>query len=147
MEKITLKVDPRNARTKEYQRVIKDIISQGVCPFCPATFKWHTKSILRHVGLWFITENFNPYPNSQYHLLIIGKKHKELLSELSATDLKSIFALVNWATKKYKIKGGGITMRFGDSLYTGATVKHLHAHLIVPKVKDNKPQPVYFPIG
>lgn len=141
-------VDPRNARTKEYKRVMSEIVAKGVCPFCPKTFKWHTKPILKRDRQWFITENFTPYPNAQYHFIVISKQHKENLSELSVEDLCSILNLMNWTTKKFKIKGGGITMRFGDTLYTGATVKHLHAHLIVPIVKAGKPPlPVYFPIG
>lgn len=143
----TAKVDPRNARDKGYKRIITEILGQGVCPFCPETFKWHTKPILKYDGQWFITENFTPYKNSRFHFIIIGKKHKELLSDLTTRDWKRILGLIDWALKKFKIKGGGITMRFGDTLFTGATVKHIHAHLIVPIVKKGKPLPVYFPIG
>lgn len=143
----TAKVNPRNARRKKYKGIINEILSEGVCPFCPETFKWHTKPILKYNGPWFVTENFNPYKNSKFHFLIISKKHKEKLSELTMRDWKSILELIGWTLKKFKIKGGGITMRFGDTLYTGATVKHLHAHLIVPVVKNGKPFPVYFPIG
>jgi len=38
-------------------------------------------------------------------------------------------------------------MRFGDSDYTGATVTHLHLHLMVPKLKRGKALTVEFPIG
>jgi len=40
-------------------------------------------------------------------------------------------------------------MRFGDSSVTGATVLHIHAHLIVPKIneKTKKARVVRFPIG
>lgn len=141
------KVDPRNARDEKYKRVMGEILKEGVCPFCPETFKWHTKPILEHNGEWFITENFNPYKNTQFHFLIIGKEHKELLSDLSARDWESISSLISWAVENFKIEGGGITMRFGDTLFTGATIKHIHAHLIVPTVKKGKALPVYFPIG
>ena len=51
--------------------------------------------------------------------------------------------------KKYKIKGGGLTLRFGEQNYTGATVLHLHFHLIVPKLKPKSKlaKIVNFPIG
>lgn len=141
------KVDPRNARGGKYKNIMNQIVAENVCPFCPKTFKWHTKPILKNDGQWFITENFNPYQNSKNHLLIIGKKHKEFLSELSLRDWKSIFTLIDWALKKFKIDGGGIVMRFGNTLKTGATIKHLHMHLITPLVKKGKALPVYFPIG
>ena len=64
-------------------------------------------------------------------------------------DFKTVSKLINWAIKKYKIEGGGLTVRFGNSDYTGATVHHLHFHLIVPKFNKKKKEvdPVYFPIG
>ncbi len=140
------KVDPRYAKTEQYKQDMKEIVSEGVCPLCPP-LKWHTKPILKDDGRWFITENSHPYPNTEHHLLIISKRHIELLPDLKIADLKSVLALSNWATNKLGISGGGLTMRFGETLFTGATVKHLHAHLIVPKVDGEKVLPVYFPIG
>lgn len=140
-------VDPRFAKGKKYHGVLKEIEREAVCPFCPETFKWHTKPILKRRGNWLITENFNPYTNTAHHLLVIGKQHKELLHELTACDFADIHWLLLWAVKKFKLKGGGVTMRFGVTEYTGATVCHLHAHLIVPKRVHGKTKPVYFPIG
>jgi len=59
---------------------------------------------------------------------------QENLPSLTPADWKDIAALQKWAIKKYKIQGGGIAMRFGDTSHTGATVAHLHMHLIVPKL-------------
>lgn len=140
-------VDPRYAKGKTYKKVVEEIQTEEVCPFCPKTFKWHTKPILKNNCGWFITENFNPYKNAKYHFLIIGKKHKETLSDLTLKDWKSILLLIKWALKKFDIDGGGITMRFGNTIKTGATVKHFHCHLITPVVKKGKTMPVYFPIG
>ena len=141
-------VDPTSAEgRKKYQKVLKEIITEGVCPFCPETFKWHTKPILKRLNGWLITENFSPYENAKFHFILVGKKHKEKISELTLTDWRTITSLISWAVKKYDIKGGGITMRFGDSLYTGATVKHLHLHLISPEIEKGKAKTVSFPIG
>jgi ATP adenylyltransferase len=147
MTKTKKLVDKRFAKGRMYKKVINEIASQKVCPFCPETFKWHTKPILKRLDGWLITENFNPYKNTKFHFLIIGEKHKEEISDLSVTDWKSISSLMSWAIIKYNIKGGGITLRFGNSLYTGATVKHLHFHLISPEIHGGKAKPVYFPIG
>lgn len=144
--KKNLKVDPRNARTKEYKQALTESIAEDVCPLCPP-MKWHPNPILKNDGNWLITKTSQPYPNSKNHFLLICKKHIETLSDLSEKDLKSILNLVKWATKKFDLKGGGITMRFGETLYTGATIKHLHAHLIVPNVEGDKVSPVWFPIG
>ena len=97
---------------------------------------------------WFITESTWPYKNSQKHFLIIPLRHKENLREITNKDMQAILYLANWAIKKYRIKGGGLTMRFGNSDFTGATVSHLHAHLIYPKeTRAGRGKTVNFPIG
>jgi len=142
-------VNLKYAKTSDYGNVLKIIDGINKCPFCKENFKYHKKPIIRREKNWFITENTWAYKNSQYHFIIIAEKHKEEFNELTQSDFETVYKLANWAVKKYKIKGGGLTMRFGDSDYTGATVNHLHFHLIVPKFnnKKKKVDPVYFPIG
>jgi diadenosine tetraphosphate (Ap4A) HIT family hydrolase len=135
------------AKSGMYKDVLHEIKAAKVCPFCPRTFKWHTKPILKTIGNWFVTESFQPYKNTAHHFLIIGKKHKENLEDLSALDWEEISRLQKWTVKKYHLRGGGIAMRFGDTAHTGATVSHLHLHLIVPKLKQGRAVPVWFPFG
>lgn len=139
-------VDPRNVRTPEYQKVMGEILEQKVCPLCPP-MPWHPNPTLNEDDRSLITRIAYPYKNSKYHFLIVVKRHLELLDELEDEDLKSILDLSRWASREFNIRGGGLTMRFGDTLYTGATIKHLHAHLVVPTVEGEKANPVYFPIG
>jgi diadenosine tetraphosphate (Ap4A) HIT family hydrolase len=132
----------------EYEKVISDIEKKGKCPFCPDNFKYHKNPILKKVGDWFVTKNSWPYKNTKYHFLIINKNHKELFSELTKKDFESIRLLTDWLIKKYKIKGGAFALRFGDTDYTGATVCHIHAHILCPKIgKNKKSKTVYFPVG
>lgn len=132
----------------EYEDVISSIEEKGKCPFCKGNFKYHKEPILHKENGWFLTKNSWPYENSEYHFIIIGERHKENFSELTETDFRSVKKLTNWALKKFQIKGGALTVRFGDTDHTGATVCHLHFHLISPKLdKKNKAKTVYFPIG
>ncbi len=142
-------VNLKYAKTKDYGNVLKTIDGINKCPFCKENFKYHRKPVIRKEKSWFLTENTWPYKNSQYHFIIISEKHKEEFNQLTQTDFRTVSKLVNWAIKKYRIKGGGLTMRFGNSNYTGATVHHIHFHLIVPKFNKKKKEvdPVYFPIG
>ena len=140
-------VDPRFAKGGRYKQVIREIERVGVCPFCPENFKWHTKPILKRKGDWLITENFNPYKNTRHHFIVIKKTHKERFEELAANDWRDLSYLVAWTIKNFKLKGGGFAMRFGETAYTGATVCHIHAHLIVPQVLRGKAKTVWFPIG
>ena len=141
-------VNPRFAKDGEYRQVIGAIGAIGRCPFCPDNFRYHKKPILRKSGGWILTENSWPYKNAQKHFIIIAQDHKEKLDEIHPRDLEAILRLSKWAIKKYHIRGGALAMRFGESDNTGATVHHIHAHLISPILrKDDIAKTVNFPIG
>lgn len=142
-------VDPRYAKSKSYGAVINKIAGEAKCPFCPDNFKYHKKPIIKRFGKWFLTASTWPYKNTKHHFLIMSTQHKERLHELNGTDWKAIATLATYAVKKFKLPGGALTMRFGETAYTGATVCHLHAHLIVPQLKPGKKiaKTVWFPIG
>jgi len=141
-------VNPRYAKSKGYRDVIDTIQNIGKCPFCPDNFKYHKEPILKKLNGWFITKSSWPYKNSQKHFLIISPVHKENLAQLTFKDINSVLSLSKWATKEFEIKGGALTLRFGDTNFTGATVSHLHAHLIYPaKGRGKHSKTVNFPIG
>lgn len=136
-------VSKKYAKNNEYLAVLTEIEKEGKCPFCHENFKYHKHPILKKYGDWFITKISWPYKNTANHLILICKTHKEKFEDLTDIDFRKILGLVKWAIHKFKIKGGALALRFGDSNYTGATVTHLHAHLIVPL----KSKTVQFPIG
>src|SRR3989344_734551 len=140
-------VDTKNARKGEYRHIIKTIAAIGECPFCPHNFKYHKNPILKTSGEWFITRNSWPYKNAGHHYVIIDRIHKEELHEITSEDLMHIYILGTWAVQEFELKGGALAMRFGETTYTGASVCHIHAHLIVPKTEKGKALTVEFPIG
>lgn len=142
-------VNPTFAKTRDYGGVLKTIEQTAKCPFCKENFKYHKKPILKREKGWLVTENSWPYKNSKYHFILIPDKHKENFDKLTISDFKTVSKLVSWLIKKYKIKGGGFLLRFGNSFHTGATVCHMHFHIIVPKLEKgkNRLRTVYFPIG
>lgn len=142
-------VNKQNARKGEYRRVIEEIDGIGKCPFCPNNFIYHKEPILRRRGGWFLTKNSWPYKYTSHHLVIIGKKHKENLSDLTGKDFQDVLVLAKWAIKEYNIQGGALAMRFGNTNLTGASVAHIHFHILSPK-RDKKTRlykKVTFPIG
>lgn len=142
-------VEPRNARKGEYQKIIQQIRATGKCPFCPEYFEYHKKPIFQRKNGWFLTENSWPYKNTRHHLIIIGDKHKENFFELTKKDFEAVAYLTQWAIRKYKIQGGAFAMRFGDTNLTGASVTHIHFHIISPEKnkKTNRSKTVSFPVG
>jgi len=142
-------VNINNARKGEYKRVIEEIAKTGKCPFCKENFKYHKKPIIKQKGGWLLTDVSWPYKNARCHLMILGEKHRENFSELKNKDFETISYLAKFAIKKYKIKGGALAIRFGDTNYTGASVAHLHFHIISPEInkKTKHSKTVNFPIG
>ena len=129
-------VDLRHAaRDSGYHDVIADILDIKKCPFCPENFKWHKKPTLAKERGWFITENTWPYENAKHHFLIIPKKHIVTIDDVSDEDFNAVKKLTRVVSEKHNITGGGLTLRFGDSTFTGSTVTHLHFHLIVPELE------------
>jgi ATP adenylyltransferase len=142
-------VDPRYAKSADYANDLAEIAEAGVCPFCPDNMKWHPNPILARHGDWFATKNGQPYDNAEQHYLIIGEVHKVHLAELTATDLENVHELASRLTHGDEVVGGGLVLRFGPTKYTGATVQHLHFHLIIPEIDPvtDRAKTVNFPIG
>ncbi len=146
----TLKyVSPKYAKSGAYAKDIQDIKNKNVCPFCPKYFPgtWHTNPILKVKNNWLITKNMHPYKNVKEHFIIVGKQHLENITSLTIKDFATILYLSRWTIRKFDLSGGMLGMRFGQTKFTGATVKHLHAHLITPSILKNKVLVVNFPIG
>lgn len=137
------------AKNENYRKTLEKIEKTDKCPFCPDNFKYHKNPILKEFQGWMATANSWPYPDTQHHFIFIAKEHKENFSDLTDQDMQAVKYLVNWIIDEYKIKGGGLTLRFGEQKYTGATVRHLHFHLIVPELNHETKlaKTVPFPIG
>ena len=140
-------VDDRYAKTGRYRKDLKEASEAKECPLC--TLRWHTNPILKRKGGWFITRTTQPYKNTKWHFLLIAKKHVEDIELLKENDLSEVLSLIKWAKKEFNIKGGGVTLRFGETLFTGATIFHLHFHFIAPLLNKKKTgaMVVQFPIG
>ena len=128
-------VNIKNARGRVVlEDKLKKIIEAGEDPFDPENLhKYHGKPIIKMYRNWYLTESEHPYPGSKHHFLIISNTYIESSLELSIEARNEIFSIIDDIVKGNKITGYGFYMRNGNSDETGATVKRLHAHLIVPK--------------
>jgi len=141
-------VNLNNARIRGQLRVMQDIENNKECPFCPEYLrKYHKQKIIRKGKYWVLTNNQWPYKNTDLHLLAIATYHAEKLSDLQKGSFDELQDHMVWAEKEFQIITGGIAMRFGDISHNGASVKHLHAHLIVPSINRRADEKVKFRIG
>jgi diadenosine tetraphosphate (Ap4A) HIT family hydrolase len=145
-------VDSSNARTEDYRQQLIEIEAAGVCPFCRGNFRWHPHPILKEVpgpSGWFITRVRDNYPNARLHFLVVCNRHVEHVLELTPEDWANLGQLITWACQAFDLEGGGLALRFGPTKKTGASVQHLHAHLIDPELdsETDRAKVVNFPFG
>ena len=135
-------VNEQNAKRGHYADVIKDIAEKQVCPFCPEQLANFHKNPIRRHGHWIVTNNMYPYKPVKQHILLIHEEHIEHANELSAEAWQELKEILEQETAERNMVGGALMMRFGDTHFTGASVSHLHAHLVQsdPDAPDYNPE-------
>lgn len=120
-----------HARTEAQRANMRRIEKDGVNPFdWKHVETYHKEPVLRRGKYWLVTPNDFPYEGAKLHLLLIYKDNVRLPSETKPAAWTELRAHLAWIEKTYRIKGGALTMRFGEPAYTGASVHHLHLHVI-----------------
>lgn len=132
-----------NAREAEQLERMRELRRQGKCFFCDSNYLAigapDAKLYLRH---WFVRDNDYPYPGTVRHVTIIPYRHVKNLRELTPEEWSELLHAIKRVEENYELhdKGESIFARSGDMAYTGATIDHLHFHLLVggPKPDDWK---------
>lgn len=141
-------VDVNHARYDDQKAVLEKINRDGLCPFCTENlFRYHHEEILKEGKFWILTYNQWPRENTKVHLLAIYKSHVEALSQMDPESGHELLEYLSWAEKKFNVLGGAFAIRFGETTYSGATVKHIHAQFMVPDKDKPNNEPVRFKIG
>lgn len=134
----------------DYGDVIRRIAERGECPFCRENlYKEHKKPILAEGKSWIVTESSWPYKHSRDHLLFIHSRHITDVRELTIEDFADLQELLERVRQERGIEGGALMMRFGNTEWNGASVSHLHAHLVTgdPTKPKGEREPVLARIG
>lgn len=134
-------VNQNHARPGGYDKVIADIAKKNLCPFCPEHLAEFHKLPIEERQFWLITDNQYPYKPSKYSKLFIHRVHIQHFSEVSPEAWKELGEVIDEQTKVLNIVGGSFFMRFGETRFTGASVSHLHCHLL----QSNPDDPAYDP--
>jgi ATP adenylyltransferase len=137
-----------NARVPEQLKQMEDLQKRKICPFCREHFEVnHREPILKESKYWLLTKNDYPYDGAKIHLLLVYKNHIDSLHKVSKDGMTELLEHVKWAKKKFKIPGASLVMRFGNNKYTGATITHLHAHLVSGYKQNKKSEAIRSTIG
>lgn len=122
----------KHGRTEEQKRVMQRIERDGVDPFdWDLIPEYHYSPVLRKGTYWLITPNDYPYEGTLLHLLLIYRDAVRSPTGTAPEAWTELREHIVWIEEEFSVKGGSLLMRFGDPLLTGASVGHLHLHVIV----------------
>lgn len=116
------------ARTDPQRTEMQRLEQARICRFCTDNT---TEEIILENAHWFVTSNAFPYASTQLHLLVIPKKHYTSLVEMPNDAKWSYLSIITEIEMRFKLEAYSHFMRVGTMARTGASIAHLHAHVIV----------------
>lgn len=129
------------ARTPEQQTQYEAIAEAGVCPFCPehyGKFDYQDPPI-HETEHWYTIANMRSYDYTQLHNVIIAKNHVLFPDELTQEAWLDLQENLAHFRRVLNLGYAAVGMRMGDPVETGASVGHLHAHLVQPDPEQTGP--------
>lgn len=112
----------------KYITVVKNLEKTHICPFC------HEKSenILQKGKYFLVIPARAPY--TKHHILIVSKRHVNLLTTLTHAELLEMHKLVDIRAKKLHTKYKDVSLLLRDGLVKdpiiNKSINHLHFHLL-----------------
>ena len=134
---------PPNARKQNQLDIMINKELKNEDPLAPKNLDKEAQKTIFETDHWCITMNRFPYENAKYQILGIVKDDVYKFEELSKEAFDEVQGIINRLIKEYNLDGGAFCWRYGDPAKSGASLKRLHFHVIMPEV-DKK---VRFPIG
>lgn len=133
-------------------RVYEDAMEREGCRFCKED--WRAKALASYGG-WIAVHNEFPrvdanFVQPEYQIVLTPTRH--VTDRISGRGFLAIAHLRDQLVKRFGLHGYGICIREGDRLWSGKTVPHVHAHLVVPQIMmlaDGTPHASIFnfPVG
>lgn len=136
------------AGRSDYTNTLSAIIDGDFCPFCEEHLsKHHSNPLIYKSAHWLVTKNAWPYDGAAFHFLFIARTHIEAIGNISPAAWTDLHALYKKLAKRHRIDGATLMMRSGNTKRTGASVNHLHAHLVVGAKRTEKALPIKAIVG
>ena len=130
-----------NSRTEEQLAQMLELEAAGVCIFCPEHLS-NYRPIVHKTTLWTVTTNRFPYRGTQLHYLLLPDEHVDDLVDLSPESHADFWTALRWARDEHGLTYYGLASRNGDCAFTGATIRHVHVHLVQGDVENPEHTPV-----
>lgn len=133
--KETRVVFPETARNEEYKIWLQRILDSGKCPFCEENWPGEHKPAYEIKKYWILTENAVKSEKTDYHWLIICRRHITRGDALTDEEKLELFEIYNELIKNNSLEYLTLIMRSGNPA-TGSSVAHLHAQIYVSKKEE-----------
>jgi ATP adenylyltransferase len=121
-----------NFRTDEQLAEMRRLEAAGICLFCPASLREHAhQEVAFETGHWAVTPNAFPYRGTRLHLLVVPHQHVNDMLDLGDEVLADFWVALRQVRERYGLDYYGLGVRNGNCSFTGATIAHVHAHVLV----------------
>jgi ATP adenylyltransferase len=121
-----------NHRTAQQLAEMQRLEADGVCLFCPEGLRTHARQqILWETKHWAVTPNKFPYRGTGLHLLLVPHAHAGDMLDLDPDIRQDFWTALAMVRERYRLSHYGLGIRNGDCRFTGATITHVHAHVLV----------------
>lgn len=121
-----------NYRTQEQLAEMRRLEAAGICLFCPSALREHARQrVVLETAHWAVTPNEFPYGGTRLHLLVVPVRHVNDMLDLEDAELADFWAALRLVRQRYGLEYYGLGVRNGNCSFTGATIAHVHAHVVV----------------
>ena len=129
--------DLSNTREEKQREIMEHLAVTGGCFLCMDVISEIVKKYPDvstgpiHEGKYlFVKKNDFPYKGTRLHLLVVPKRHVMTLEDLFPEEFLEVQEMLAWINKTFDVQGASVFLRYGDMSYTGATLSHLHFHVL-----------------
>ena len=143
-----------NARGEKQIEIMKELETTGECFLCPDTISRISKKyegvatpIIYEDGDIFVKKNDFPYEGTKLHLLVVPKRHLTRIEEFTQEEFAKLKEVFAWINATYEVKGASLFMRYGEMTYTGASLSHLHFHVLHGEPSSKKSEAIRVKLG
>lgn len=120
-----------NARDDGQRDFMREMEREKICVFCPEGFTRTNQNAIHRTAHWTVTPNRFPYRNAGLHMLLVPYNHVADMLELSVAAKADFFSALKWVRDEFALNNYRLMVRNGECTRTGATVAHLHVHVIM----------------
>ena len=132
-----------NVRTAQQLAEMRRLDAAGICLFCPEHLRQHAgQEILWRTRYWSVTPNKFPYAGTATHLLLVPDTHVGDLLDLDPEVQHDFWLALAAVRERFGLTYYGLGVRNGDCRFTGATIAHVHAHVLTGDPHESADAPV-----